>query len=235
MRRRSAVEPVIGHIKNEHRMGRNYLAHTQGDAINAILAAAGYNFSLLLRWLKAFLWLLIAAFLNRPKQLATQRSRLFTVDGDASCRKSLVRTRPPSGCSSSERVRSMGELDRGPASPRGRTAGPTCVLRAADDSGLPTVRAAKSTDTRHSDARVSVERTRSFASHSVCWRRVRPCCWSTSSEHCCSHFTVALGPAVAAELTALAGGPGRGPATRTFHAAPASALLRRRHCQPRGR
>jgi transposase, IS5 family len=70
MRRRSAVEPVIGHIKNEHRMGRNYLAHTQGDAINAILAAAGYNFSLLLRWLKTLLWLLIAAFLNRPKQLA---------------------------------------------------------------------------------------------------------------------------------------------------------------------
>ncbi|GLS39757.1 hypothetical protein GCM10010869_53540 [Mesorhizobium tianshanense] len=30
-------------------MGRNYLAHTQGDAINAILAAAGYNFSLLLK------------------------------------------------------------------------------------------------------------------------------------------------------------------------------------------
>ena len=32
MRRRAAVEPVIGHIKNEHRMGRNYLAHQQGDA-----------------------------------------------------------------------------------------------------------------------------------------------------------------------------------------------------------
>ncbi|BAB52356.1 transposase [Mesorhizobium japonicum MAFF 303099] len=61
---------MIGHIKNEHRMSRNYLAHTQGDAINAILAAAGYNFSLLLRWLKTLLWLLIAAFLNRPKQLA---------------------------------------------------------------------------------------------------------------------------------------------------------------------
>ena len=65
MRRRSAVEPVIGHIKNEHRMGRNYLAHTQGDAINAILAAAGYNFSLLLRWLKALLWLLLAADQSR--------------------------------------------------------------------------------------------------------------------------------------------------------------------------
>ena len=32
MRRRSAIEPVIGHIKSEHRMGRNYLAHSQGDA-----------------------------------------------------------------------------------------------------------------------------------------------------------------------------------------------------------
>lgn len=43
MRRRAAVEPVIGHIKNEHRMGRNYLFHRSGDAINAVLAAAGYN------------------------------------------------------------------------------------------------------------------------------------------------------------------------------------------------
>ncbi|BCH34902.1 hypothetical protein MesoLjLc_68320 [Mesorhizobium sp. L-8-10] len=62
MRRRSAVEPVIGHIKSEHRMGLNYFAGQQGDALNAILAAAGYNFSLLLRWLKGFLWLLIAAY-----------------------------------------------------------------------------------------------------------------------------------------------------------------------------
>lgn len=52
MRRRSAVEPVIGHIKNEHRMNRNYLAHTQGDAINPILAAAGYNFRLILKWIR---------------------------------------------------------------------------------------------------------------------------------------------------------------------------------------
>lgn len=36
MRRRSAVEPVIGHIKSEHRMDRNYLAGQQGDAVNAI-------------------------------------------------------------------------------------------------------------------------------------------------------------------------------------------------------
>lgn len=66
MRRRSAVEPVIGHIKSEHRMGRNHLAGEHGDAINAILAAAGYNFSLLLRWLKAFLRLIILALQIPP-------------------------------------------------------------------------------------------------------------------------------------------------------------------------
>lgn len=69
MRRRSAVEPVIGHIKNEHRMGRNYLAHAEGDAINAILAAAGYNFSLLLTWLRAFLCFWLAALSSQSKSL----------------------------------------------------------------------------------------------------------------------------------------------------------------------
>jgi IS5 family transposase len=70
MRRRSAIEPIIGHIKAEHRMGRNYLAHEQGDAINAILAAAGYNFSLLIKWLREILWLLAAALRFGPKSLA---------------------------------------------------------------------------------------------------------------------------------------------------------------------
>ena len=35
MRRRPAVEPVIGHLKNEHRMDRNYLHHRDGDANNS--------------------------------------------------------------------------------------------------------------------------------------------------------------------------------------------------------
>jgi IS5 family transposase len=52
MKRRAAVEPVIGHMKNGHRMDRNYLAHEQGDAINPILAAAGYNFRLILKWIR---------------------------------------------------------------------------------------------------------------------------------------------------------------------------------------
>jgi len=70
MRRRSTIEPVIGHIKAEHRMDRNYLAGEQGDAVNAILAAAGYNFSLLLNWFRQLLCLLLAALQSRPKSLA---------------------------------------------------------------------------------------------------------------------------------------------------------------------
>ncbi len=61
MKRRAAVEPVIGHTKAEHRMGRNYLKGRDGDRSNAVLAAAGYNFSLLLRWLARLLCALIRA------------------------------------------------------------------------------------------------------------------------------------------------------------------------------
>ncbi len=60
MRRRAAIEPVIGHMKSDHRMGRNYLKGRDGDRINAVLAAAGYNFSLLLRWLARLLRALFA-------------------------------------------------------------------------------------------------------------------------------------------------------------------------------
>lgn len=64
------ISSVIGHIKNEASHGRNYLAHSHGDAVNAILAAAGYNFRLLLNWLRLLLRLfralLIGAFQSLP-------------------------------------------------------------------------------------------------------------------------------------------------------------------------
>jgi transposase, IS5 family len=63
MKRRAAVEPVIGHLKAEHRMDRNHLKGREGDRINAVLAAAGYNFSLLLRWLAELLRALITVLL----------------------------------------------------------------------------------------------------------------------------------------------------------------------------
>jgi IS5 family transposase len=58
LRRRSAVEPVIGHLKSGHRMDRNHLKGRTGDAANAILAAAGYNFRLLINWIR-LLWAFI--------------------------------------------------------------------------------------------------------------------------------------------------------------------------------
>jgi IS5 family transposase len=50
-------------MKNEHRMGRNYLEGSRGDANNAILAAIGYNFARLLVWLRQLLRALILAVL----------------------------------------------------------------------------------------------------------------------------------------------------------------------------
>jgi len=40
---------VVGHLKEEHCMGCNYLAYSSGDATDTVLAAAGYNFRRLLR------------------------------------------------------------------------------------------------------------------------------------------------------------------------------------------
>jgi len=51
LKRRAAIEPTIGHLKSDNRMNRNYLTGQEGDKINAVLAAAGYNFRKLLRWL----------------------------------------------------------------------------------------------------------------------------------------------------------------------------------------
>lgn len=54
-RRRSAVEPKIGHLKRENRLGRCFLSGLTGDAINVVLAAAGSNLRKLLAALSAAL------------------------------------------------------------------------------------------------------------------------------------------------------------------------------------
>jgi len=58
MKRRAAIEPGIGHLKQEHRMDRNRLKGVAGDRINAILSAAGMNFKKLLKFLNDFLRLI---------------------------------------------------------------------------------------------------------------------------------------------------------------------------------
>lgn len=66
-RRRNAIEPVIGHLKSDGLLGRNFPLGAEGDAANLILAAAGHNMRLLrarLAGLVAFLPCLLAALLR---------------------------------------------------------------------------------------------------------------------------------------------------------------------------
>jgi IS5 family transposase len=55
-KRRSAIEPVIGHMKSDNRMDRNYLKGAEGDRINALLAGIGVNFRKLLAAFWRALW-----------------------------------------------------------------------------------------------------------------------------------------------------------------------------------
>lgn len=57
LKRRSAIEPLIGHLKEDHRLCRNHLLRKAGDRVNAIMAACGFNLRKLLR---AFLCLIFS-------------------------------------------------------------------------------------------------------------------------------------------------------------------------------
>ena len=49
LNRRNTIEPVIGHLKTDNGLDRNYLKGVEGDRINAILAGCGFNFRKVLR------------------------------------------------------------------------------------------------------------------------------------------------------------------------------------------
>lgn len=53
-RRRAAIEPIIGHLKTDYRMARNFLKGVIGDTINLMLAAAAFNFKKWMRKMKNF-------------------------------------------------------------------------------------------------------------------------------------------------------------------------------------
>ena len=63
LRRRSAIEPLIGHMKEEGHLGRCYLKGHAGDAANAVLTAAGYNFRRILAWLRILLRLIFSGLM----------------------------------------------------------------------------------------------------------------------------------------------------------------------------
>jgi len=61
LRRRSAIEAVIGHCKTDGHLDRNFLKGRLGDQINAVMSAVGYNLRLILKWLRKLLRKIIAA------------------------------------------------------------------------------------------------------------------------------------------------------------------------------
>ena len=64
LRRRSAIEPLIGHMKEEGHLGRCHLKGCAGDAANAILTAVGHNFRRVLAWLRKILRSIFHALLT---------------------------------------------------------------------------------------------------------------------------------------------------------------------------
>ena len=63
-KRRSAIEPTIGHLKSDHRMARNFLKGQEGNKINPILAAAAYNLRKLLKWFSLILNILMLKWIK---------------------------------------------------------------------------------------------------------------------------------------------------------------------------
>jgi transposase, IS5 family len=68
LRRCSAIEAVIGHMKTDGHLGRCHLKGEHGDAANAILTATGHNFRLVLAWLRQLLLLILVAILNHDQR-----------------------------------------------------------------------------------------------------------------------------------------------------------------------
>ena len=78
LKRRNAIEPVIGHLKSAGRLSRNFVKAAEGDAINANLCGAGHNLRKILRQLALSIVLrLIATRHHRPTFVPVQG--LFTM------------------------------------------------------------------------------------------------------------------------------------------------------------
>lgn len=66
-RRRAGIEPIIGHLKSDYRMARNFLKGVAGDSINLMLAAAAFNFKKWMREITSFILAILFGSLNAEK------------------------------------------------------------------------------------------------------------------------------------------------------------------------
>ena len=76
IRRRSAIEPTIGHMKSDGKLDRNWLKGTLGDALHAVLCGAGHNIRLLLRRLQRRLRRFCAFICKRSTKPLLSANRL---------------------------------------------------------------------------------------------------------------------------------------------------------------
>ncbi len=74
LRRRSAIEAVIGHCKTDGHLDRNFLKGRGGDQINAVMSAVGYNLRLILKWIRLLLRQIIAAIVAAIIPFSTLKS-----------------------------------------------------------------------------------------------------------------------------------------------------------------
>ena len=74
LRRRSAIEAVIGHCKTDGHLGRNFLKGRLGDQINAVMSAVGYNLRLILKWLSKLLCKIIATILAEIQPISALKA-----------------------------------------------------------------------------------------------------------------------------------------------------------------
>ena len=72
-RRRNAIEPVIGHMKEDGLLERSHLAGPDGDAINVILCAAGHNMRLLTRWIRLLVLIVLTKILSQGEKYTRQK------------------------------------------------------------------------------------------------------------------------------------------------------------------
>ena len=80
-RRRAAIEPIIGHLKSDHRMERNFLKGFKGDEINLLLAASAFN---LKKWMRLYFFtlfirniILLRVIIDAIKQEMHQQRKLY--------------------------------------------------------------------------------------------------------------------------------------------------------------
>lgn len=70
LKRRSAIEPTIGHMKNDGRLGRNWLKGALGERLHAVLCGAGHNLRMILRKLRLLFALVFVGLLVEQQRFS---------------------------------------------------------------------------------------------------------------------------------------------------------------------